>query len=432
MHYVGGTQNQNARNYFAHSRLAVISRRISRSGFTLIELLVVIAIIAILAVVVVLTLNPAQLLAQSRDANRVSDMATLNSAINLYETDQGGSLGYSLGTANTSYLSVPDSSTSCADLGLPSGPYGYYCASTRNTSGSGWIPINFQSISAGAPFGSLPIDPTNQTSSNLYYTYETDGSKYTLTAFMESQKYAKNMESTGGVDPALYEIGSGIASLPDVGRGLVGYWPLNEGSGSTAIDWSGDHVTGIWGGSAVGSFGYYSLGHVWQWGGTFDGTTTYISLPTSQLANFPVGSSAPYTVTAWVNLPSCPHTNGFLIDYFNGSAAGQARGFAINNACNLGFAGGGDDYYSSLTVPTNTWHFIAVEYLGGISLLFYLDGSSARGTIATPLGSGTITNGYIGVWDGSGQNFIGTLNDLRVYNRALSAAEIQEIYNAEE
>jgi prepilin-type N-terminal cleavage/methylation domain-containing protein len=49
------------------------------TGFTLIELLVVIAIIAILAVVVVLTLNPVQLLAESRDANRVSDMATLQS-----------------------------------------------------------------------------------------------------------------------------------------------------------------------------------------------------------------------------------------------------------------------------------------------------------------------------------------------------------------
>ncbi len=61
-----------------------------RRGFTLIELLVVIAIIAILAVVVVLTLNPAQLLAQSRDANRVSDLATLQSAISLYTVDQGG------------------------------------------------------------------------------------------------------------------------------------------------------------------------------------------------------------------------------------------------------------------------------------------------------------------------------------------------------
>ena len=51
-------------------------RKSSRSAFTLIELLVVIAILAILAVVVVLVLNPAELLKQSRDANRLSDMQT--------------------------------------------------------------------------------------------------------------------------------------------------------------------------------------------------------------------------------------------------------------------------------------------------------------------------------------------------------------------
>src|SRR5471030_3210736 len=59
----------------------------NRSGFTLIELLVVIAIIAILSVVVILTLNPAELLRQARDSNRVSDFATLKSALGLYAAD---------------------------------------------------------------------------------------------------------------------------------------------------------------------------------------------------------------------------------------------------------------------------------------------------------------------------------------------------------
>ena len=58
-----------------------------KKGFTLIELLVVIAIISILAVVVVLTLNPAELLRQSRDSQRVSDLGTLKSAISLYLVD---------------------------------------------------------------------------------------------------------------------------------------------------------------------------------------------------------------------------------------------------------------------------------------------------------------------------------------------------------
>jgi prepilin-type N-terminal cleavage/methylation domain-containing protein len=57
------------------------------AGFTLIELLVVIAILAVLAVVLVLTLNPAGLLQEARDSNRLSDMATIQSAVSTFAAD---------------------------------------------------------------------------------------------------------------------------------------------------------------------------------------------------------------------------------------------------------------------------------------------------------------------------------------------------------
>ena len=79
------------------------SRKAGNKGFTLIELLVVIAIIAVLAVVVILTLNPAALLQEARDANRVSDMATLKSALSLYLADVNPvQLAAPGGTATTS------------------------------------------------------------------------------------------------------------------------------------------------------------------------------------------------------------------------------------------------------------------------------------------------------------------------------------------
>ena len=78
------------------------------SAFTLIELLIVIAVIAVLSVVVVLALNPAELLRQSRDANRLSDMASLSSAVSLYLEDSGGT--GAIGLSSTSYMSVMDAS----------------------------------------------------------------------------------------------------------------------------------------------------------------------------------------------------------------------------------------------------------------------------------------------------------------------------------
>ncbi|MCK9187118.1 MAG: prepilin-type N-terminal cleavage/methylation domain-containing protein, partial [Candidatus Colwellbacteria bacterium] len=56
-------------------------------GFTLVELLIVIAILAVLAAAVVIVLNPAELLAQARDSQRITDMKTLKDSIDIWVVD---------------------------------------------------------------------------------------------------------------------------------------------------------------------------------------------------------------------------------------------------------------------------------------------------------------------------------------------------------
>ena len=149
-------------------------------SFTLIELLVVIAILAVLAVAVVLVLNPVELIKESRDTTRIEDLATLNKALTLLQVDQST---ISFGSSTTVYVSIPynTTSTQCANLGLPTLPagYAYGCAPSstyERADGTGWIPVDFTSFSAGAPFSKLPRDPVNATSSGLYYTYIPGGS----------------------------------------------------------------------------------------------------------------------------------------------------------------------------------------------------------------------------------------------------------------
>ncbi len=207
----------------------------SKKGFTLIELLVVIAIIAILAVVVVLTLNPAQLLAQARDSNRVSDFATLKSGIALYQADVSST---SMGSSSVIYAAygganLPATSTFTST----STPQGWGYNSTDATSvatntsvsvnGTGWLPIDFNAISSGAPFGSLPVDPLgtggntscyngpNTTSSPCMYTYLTYNGQYKLAAKMESTKYAVGGSGDvetgdGGNSTTTYEQGTDV------------------------------------------------------------------------------------------------------------------------------------------------------------------------------------------------------------------------------
>ncbi len=186
-----------------------------QKGFTLIELLIVIAILSILAVAVILTLNPAQMLKQARDSQRISDLATLKSAIALYLVDV---VSPSIGSTGTCY-------DSAATAAVAAGCLGRMTASTVVTStavnagsstGGGWIPINFAAITYGSPLGTEPIDPVNN--ATYFYSYATNGStafQFEIDADMESTRYAASgttdVESTdGGSSSTLYEVGTSL------------------------------------------------------------------------------------------------------------------------------------------------------------------------------------------------------------------------------
>jgi len=90
------------------------------NSFTLIELVIVIAILAILAAVVVLVINPAEHMKSARDSSRMSDLQNIHKSIGLYQADGGATMG----SASTVYVSISDSSDTCANLGLPTLPTG--------------------------------------------------------------------------------------------------------------------------------------------------------------------------------------------------------------------------------------------------------------------------------------------------------------------
>jgi len=218
----------------------------NHKGFTLIELLIVIAIIAVLSVVVILSLNPAELLRQARDSNRISDMATMKSAVSLYLADVASPF---LGTSTICYISAASSSglyvpttagvyaaTSSCALWMTVGTTTVNVTATTTrtigtagaVAGNGWLPVDFNNISSGAPIAQEPIDPVNQVGSatcvststlgscGLFYSYDFSGSSFKLATFMESLKYAKgggnDVESSdGGTNSYVYEGGTNPA-----------------------------------------------------------------------------------------------------------------------------------------------------------------------------------------------------------------------------
>ncbi len=140
-------------------------------GFTLVEILVSIGVVAIVSVALVLLINPIELLKRARDSDRLSDLASINKAIGIYAIE-----GTYFGSSSVVYVSIPDASSSCDNLGLPTleSPWVYGCsteANYKNVDGAGWIPLDFNSLSVKPPLNRLPVDPVNSVSGDLYYTY---------------------------------------------------------------------------------------------------------------------------------------------------------------------------------------------------------------------------------------------------------------------
>jgi prepilin-type N-terminal cleavage/methylation domain-containing protein len=410
-------------------------------AFTLIELLVVIAIIAILSVVVILTLNPAALLQQSRDSNRISDMSTLNTALGIYLA-QGGA---SLGSSNTVYISIPDPTATstagdqCQGLGLISLPatYSYHCAATstyRSVDGTGWIPVNFFSLPAGAPLGQLPQDPINTTSSREYYTYNTNGTQYEVTSVMESQKYQIGgsndvISNDGGRLASVYEKGNtyGLEPMDYGDPTLVGLWSFNEGTGTVAYDYSGSNATGSWSGTQIGTNGYYSTNaKVGSYAG--DCATTSISLPSSTSLNIPTA----ITLSAWVNLSaSQPYSAGIIAGRTAGvdedyemEVTGQTLGFNYYN---------GSSWYAPSgfgTIPLNSWAMLSITRdAAGANIDYYINGSLIQDDTGKGPGGGYGSNGKTLCYDPGNTSYLrGLIDDVRVYNRALTAAQIAAMY----
>ncbi|MEK7195865.1 MAG: type II secretion system protein [Patescibacteria group bacterium] len=177
------------------------SNKMQKKGFTLVELLIVVAILAVLSTATVLILNPAQILQESRDSTRLSDLNTINGAIALYLNNTATPTFGGTWRCTMAVVAAPcDTSTSNV---------------IRAVDGTGWVDINFGATSG---INVLPFDPIGTQTAALHYTARTNNTLKTweLTAQMESAKYsngggASDKESTdGGNNATCYEIGTDL------------------------------------------------------------------------------------------------------------------------------------------------------------------------------------------------------------------------------
>lgn len=222
-----------------HSHL--VGQKSDRKGFTLLELLIVIAIIAILSVMLIIVINPIETLRKSRDSQRISDLNTLKTAMGIYTTSianpvlDGGTNsackpGPSWSGSSKLWYSYPSDTATISNISftgtstLPSVAQ-VAKANISRVDGTGWIPVNFDSLPSGSPISNMPIDPVNSVAAaaapkntDLVYRYACGATNltYEVDARLESNEYTSinnRMAADGGDNDNLYEVGTSLLIL---------------------------------------------------------------------------------------------------------------------------------------------------------------------------------------------------------------------------
>jgi hypothetical protein len=222
-----------------------------------------------------------------------------------------------------------------------------------------------------------------------------------------------------------------VGALPTEAR-LQGWWTLDEGSGSTAYDSSGNNATGTWYGNQVGTSGYYSVGIVGPYCGTFDGSTDYISVPNSSFSMSSYTASG-FTVSVWANITNTS-TYRSLLSKTSGAQPGPFDTYSSGTQMVLYLGNGAQGntqsvITSSSVVSTGVWQHWAFVFDGRMASI-YCNGVLKAGPTAISVAVADAGNALrIGMRSDSGTVMYGLIDDPRIYSRALSGAEISLLYS---
>jgi hypothetical protein len=237
-------------------------------------------------------------------------------------------------------------------------------------------------------------------------------------------------------------IATGTATTPngDTTTGLVGWWKLDEGSGTTVADASGNGNTGTLTNGATWTTGQFNSAV------NLDGTNDYVSIANE--SNFDFERTQAFNISAWVNRTSTATEDDIVEKVVTGSSY---RGYTLwlsetgaipcSNCIYANLNNNDAGLNNSISVytsgvSTGSWHHIVMTYNGSSqasSVKIYVDGVSQSITILRDTLSGTILNNnnlLIGD-DIPGDPccfFGGKIDDVRIYNRALSAADVAVLY----
>ncbi len=195
--------------------------------------------------------------------------------------------------------------------------------------------------------------------------------------------------------------------------GLAVWWPFNGNANDTA---------GIGNGTVIGAT--LTTGQNGQVNGAYNFTGSVNSITSSTI---PVINTT-LTLSAWIKPTNTPSDKYTILEGQTGAAYGYYLSMSSDNSLQIYWYGTlNPGYHSSgaSTITLNVWNHVAATW-DGTNARLYVNGV-LRTTVAVS-GAGTAVSNLLVGAESPSRQYLGTIDDARVYNRALSPTEITSLF----
>jgi fibronectin type 3 domain-containing protein len=389
--------------------------------------------------------------------------AVSSSQVNLSwtaSTDNVGVTGYRLercqGAGCTTFAQIaPPTATTYSNTGLTAGTSYSYRVRATDAAGNLSGYSNVATATTPVPDTTPPTAPSNLTATasgssgiNLSWTASTDnvgvtgyfvercqgagcatfaqiasptGTSYADTGLTAGTSYSYRVRAT---DAAGNLSGySNVASATTAASsGLVAAYSFKEGTGTTVIDSSGNGNTGTISGATWTASGKYGNALV------FNGRSSIVTINDSPSLHLTTGM----TVEAWVNPTALQGAAWIDVIYKQTDIYQLAASSTIDGegpTAGGTFGNGWQNVAAPSALAVNSWTHLAMTFDGG-NLTVWVNGVNVASQAQTsPLTTSSMPL-QIGGDSIYGQYFTGTIDEVRIYNRALSQNEIQADMNS--
>ncbi len=205
------------------------------------------------------------------------------------------------------------------------------------------------------------------------------------------------------------------SAVAEVSSGLIGYWKLDEATGTAVRDFSGSGTHGTSSGVGLAQSGPFYNAML------FSGTSSYVAASST--------GAAVFSISAWVK-PNGTQTDGAgVLSDSDGSDINYRLAWNGGTTTLFGGIYSGAAWHNTPNSPalsTSSWSHVVFTF-DGTSLTLFVNATR----IGSTTWSGTPGHGstlYLGRY--SNIYYDGYLDEVRIYNRALSASEVAQLRKA--